>query len=137
MGLYEELGMEEAPPANPDSCISGSLGPAGDDRSSLKGDSRIPESGDPEGEEEEAAARRAGGGDLDLACLRRRDFSAPGADCCCLACCRHLARRFLNHTCTEPIFLDDFMAIYPRVRSFSRKSRAFSGKSRAFSTQFE
>jgi hypothetical protein len=100
MGLYEELGMEEAPPANPDSCMSGSLGPvAGDDRSSLKGDSRMPaESGDPEGEEEEAAVRRAGGGDLDLACLRRRDFSAPGADCCCLACCRHLARRFLNHT---------------------------------------
>jgi hypothetical protein len=114
MGLYEELGMDAALPANPDSCISGSLGPAGDDRSSLKGDSRMPESGDPEGEEEEAAARRAGGGDLDLACLRRRDFSAPGAACCCLACCRHLARRFLNHTCTEPIYLEDFMAIYPR-----------------------
>ena len=99
MGLYDELAMDEAP-AKPDKFISGSPGPAGDERSSLKGDSRMPESGEPEGEEEEAAATRAGGGDLALVALRRRDFSEPGVDCCCLACWRHLARRFLNQTCT-------------------------------------
>jgi hypothetical protein len=99
MGLYAELATTPL-----DAFISVSLPPAGDDRSNLNGDSRMAESGEPDGEEEEGAVViRAGGGDLDLACLSRRDFScpAPPLDCCCLACCRHLARRFLNHTCTS------------------------------------
>lgn len=40
----------------------------------------------------------AGGGDL-VAFLDRGVFSPPAA--CCFCCCRHLARRFLNHTCED------------------------------------
>lgn len=65
----------------------------GEARSILKGESRTPDNGEGEGE----AVILAGGGDLDSFGLVILDLSPPEL-CCCLACCRHFARRFLNQT---------------------------------------
>lgn len=80
---------------DPAPCPLLSPGPpgAGEVRSSLKGESRIPESGEGEGE----AVIRAGAGDLASLGLLSLGLS-PVLLCCCLACCLHLARRFLNQT---------------------------------------
>jgi len=56
----------------------------------LKGESLTAERGEGDGE----AVIRLEGGDLDF--IFSLDFSP--LDCCCLACCLHLARRFLNQT---------------------------------------
>lgn len=99
IGLYDEwdemLADEEdsrapAPcgPASP-----GPLGGGGEARSILKGESLTPERGEGEGE----AVIRAGAGDLASLGLLSLGLS-PELLCCCLACCRHLARRFLNQT---------------------------------------
>ena len=69
-----------------------SLG-GGDARSILKGESLTPDIGDGEGD----AVILAGGGDFESFGFGIRDLSPPEL-CCCLACCRHLARRFLNQT---------------------------------------
>ena len=84
------------------------------------------DSGDPEGEE--GTRRGPGGGDLaDLACLSRRDLSGPGWDCCCLACWRHLARRFLNQTCIQRSFSAFFMGIpaFLQIRQIKRYKKIF------------
>ena len=65
---------------------------AGEALSSLKGESLIPGMGDGEGEEATLA-----GGDLESFGLLILGLSPPEV-CCCLACWRHLARRFLNQT---------------------------------------
>ena len=68
----------------------GSEAGGGELRSILKGESLTAERGEGDGE----AVIRLEGGDLDL--IFSLDFSP--LDCCCLACCLHLARRFLNQT---------------------------------------
>ena len=64
----------------------------GEVRSILKGESLIPGMGEGEGEDVTRA-----GGDLDSLGLLSLGLSPPEL-CCCLACWRHLARRFLNQT---------------------------------------
>ena len=82
----ERLGAEVRPAES---------GGAGDVRSSLKGESLTVGQGEGEGE---AGCRTGGAGDLgSLAGLLSRVFSPPEL-CCCFACCRHFARRFLNQT---------------------------------------
>lgn len=71
----------------------------GEDRSSLNGESLMAEMGEGEGEE----VILAGVGDLASLGLLRRGLS-PDPLLCCLACWRHLARRFLNHTCNNQQF---------------------------------
>ena len=74
----------------------GPLGGGGEVLSILKGESLTPltpESGEGEGE----AVIRGGAGDLASLGLLSRGLS-PLLLCCCLACCLHLARRFLNQT---------------------------------------
>ena len=89
IGLYEE--WEEMLAEDERSEWELSAG-AGEALSSLKGESLIPGMGEGEGEEFTLA-----GGDLESFGLLILGLS-PADVCCCLACWRHLARRFLNQT---------------------------------------
>ena len=81
--------------SDPAPCPPVSPGPLGGGEvlSILKGESLTPERGEGEGE----AVMRAGAGDFASLGLLSLGLS-PELLCCCLACCLHLARRFLNQT---------------------------------------
>ena len=94
IGLYdecEEMFADEDDNKECD-CVSGPAG-GGEARSSLKGESLTPDRGEGEGD----AVILAGVGDLESLGLLSLGLS-PLELCCCFACCRHLARRFLNQT---------------------------------------
>ena len=95
MGLYEEWEEMLAEEERREWELSAGVGEA---LSSLKGESLIPGIGEGEGEEVTLA-----GGDLESLGLLSLGLSPPVL-CCCLACWRHLARRFLNQTCNTGCF---------------------------------